>query len=836
MDNTTLPTGAGGDTIRTLDKTGTGAPKTEVVALDLGGGDGRSEFIASAPLPVALADVPPDDDGTPTLSLSSATMDQLEILFRQLIAAPYPVTAAEAALGFNSSNLNRSYPSGNVLRYGADPTGNANSAIAIQNAINANVGGQVTIPAGTYSLGSAAVGLTFPTKASGGIRVTGAARNGTILNYNGTGVAIDAFTNGAQNWVIEHLSINISQDAASGIKSGNNSQHQEINDVALFGPQTLTATGAGLLLDAGTPGAFSGNLVAYLFYAEGFKYGVQCIGHSLGLNTWTTMAFHHCYLIGRHAGIVSGSRGIWFDALTNGVGSSFISGTIESFDTALWVDPGGAGLFLSSDIEGNNNQYGGGTVAGTLGNTFAGWIKQTAAVGSSYEQSVNSSANRWYQRQHSLGFLDTETHYAQRHTIYDESAADAQWAIYRGTEAQSFISGTANPTKKFAVNMAVGSSSSNFHHYIYLNGNTIHWDIASPQSVGSGTWAVGDICYNAAPGTSPSEGWVCTVAGTPGTWVPMADQLHGPATVTQPTSGAVALTVNGYLLGSTFAGLTVNTGPLYCSNAANPCIALGSNGTNFGLIQPDSADVWSIATGTNFGALGTAILQWTKAGAVSIKQPSGTNAALTLPAGGTTTQPLQWTSGTNLTTAVAGASEFDGTCLYFSPAASSRAVSPSEYIEVISSAYTLTSQTAAQKLLNATTNGAVTLPVGTYEFECSFSLSSLNTGTSSVFGFALGGAATFTQMWQAMARSGTATTATTLQHTFNTAANVALVSSNTTGLGYAFIKGIIRVTVAGTVIPQVSLNTAAAAVVGTNSYFRAWSVGNGTVTNVGNWS
>lgn len=86
-DNTQLPPGTGGDTIRTLDKTGTGLPKTEVVALDLGGGDGRGENILTFPIPTALADVPQDDDGGPVVTLSQTSIDALEVLFRQLIAA-----------------------------------------------------------------------------------------------------------------------------------------------------------------------------------------------------------------------------------------------------------------------------------------------------------------------------------------------------------------------------------------------------------------------------------------------------------------------------------------------------------------------------------------------------------------------------------------------------------------------------------------------------------------------------------------------------------------------------------------------------------------------------
>jgi len=34
----------------------------------------------------------------------------------------------------------------------------------------------------------------------------------------------------------------------------------------------------------------------------------------------------------------------------------------------------------------------------------------------------------------------------------------------------------------------------------------------------TGTWRVGDIVYNSAPASAGYVGFVCTVAGTPGTW------------------------------------------------------------------------------------------------------------------------------------------------------------------------------------------------------------------------------------------------------------------------------------------------------------------------------
>lgn len=162
-----------------------------------------------------------------------------------------------------------------------------------------------------------------------------------------------------------------------------------------------------------------------------------------------------------------------------------------------------------------------------------------------------------------------------------------------------------------------------------------------------------------------------------------------------------------------------------------------------------------------------------------------------------------------------------------------------ESIIELNTAYTLTSQTAAQKLFNASTNGAITLPVGTYQFECFFSLSSMSASSGS-FGFALGGTATFTQQWWSLAQKPTSVTASVNSFsTFNTAANTNIATANTNTVGYAFIKGILNVTVAGTVIPQVSLGVAAAAVVGVGSNFKVvpLSASNST-TNItlGAWS
>ena len=221
----------------------------------------------------------------------------------------------------------------------------------------------------------------------------------------------------------------------------------------------------------------------------------------------------------------------------------------------------------------------------------------------------------------------------------------------------------------------------------------------------------------------------------------------------------------------------------------------------------------------------------------TLASPS-TTGTLSLAAGTATTSPLKFVAGVNLSTATAGATEYDGAVFYGTTAASSRGIWPIEHFMVLTSANTLSSQTAAQPIFDGgggTTNGALTLPIGTYFFECAFSLTSLSSSSGS-FGFAFGGTATISQSWRSSAAKPTAlATATAMEQTFSTTANATIVTANTSTTGMAYINGVLRVTVAGTVVPQVSLGVAAAAVVGLDSYFRAYQVGNSSVAYVGNW-
>ena len=209
-----------------------------------------------------------------------------------------------------------------------------------------------------------------------------------------------------------------------------------------------------------------------------------------------------------------------------------------------------------------------------------------------------------------------------------------------------------------------------------------------------------------------------------------------------------------------------------------------------------------------------------------------------LAAGTTVIFPLLFSSGTNLTTATAGAWEYDGNVFYSSVAASERGVVPSEQFIINNNAtYTLTSTTAAQALFSAGA-GTITLAAGLYEFECFFALGSMS-GSSGSFGFVLGGTATATARWVADASMPSATnnTPTAGYQTFSTlAGTTALTANSTNGNGVAMIKGLIRISSAGTIIPQVSLTVAAAAVVQLDAFFKVSPLGAAAVGSVGNWS
>lgn len=154
--------------------------------------------------------------------------------------------------------------------------------------------------------------------------------------------------------------------------------------------------------------------------------------------------------------------------------------------------------------------------------------------------------------------------------------------------------------------------------------------------------------------------------------------------------------------------------------------------------------------------------------------------------------------------------------------------------------YTLTSTTNAQKLFNWSANGALTLATGRYSFEMGLYLTTMSAtagnGKVSLLG---AGTATFGDVLQfangidndVPLNTGNADYGMAVTEAFPAASVV--VSRTGTGLG-AQILGMFEISAAGTIIPSISLVTAAAAVVKTGSYFRCERMGAASIQ--GSWA
>jgi hypothetical protein len=160
---------------------------------------------------------------------------------------------------------------------------------------------------------------------------------------------------------------------------------------------------------------------------------------------------------------------------------------------------------------------------------------------------------------------------------------------------------------------------------------------------------------------------------------------------------------------------------------------------------------------------------------------------------------------------------------------------------VLQANYTLTSITTAQKLFNWSTNGALSLAAGTYRFSCSLLITSMSTTSGSAkFDLKGAGSAVFGKMtMQDFGSRGTVAVGgtTALSGTASDVpASAGSLTSNATSTALrASIHGTFEITTAGTIIPSIALDVAAAAVVNSGSYFECIYLGPAAALG-GSWS
>lgn len=150
---------------------------------------------------------------------------------------------------------------------------------------------------------------------------------------------------------------------------------------------------------------------------------------------------------------------------------------------------------------------------------------------------------------------------------------------------------------------------------------------------------------------------------------------------------------------------------------------------------------------------------------------------------------------------------------------------------------TFTSNTSSQALFTTPTNGRMTLPTGVYKFEALLSLSGMS-GTSGNALISMIGAGTATigkWLWDVMGIDGaTATAAARNGQTIVTAASGAAIVTATTATAMQLrVTGTFEVTVAGTLIPSMTMLTASASVLAIGSYVIVERMGATGITSQG---
>lgn len=228
---------------------------------------------------------------------------------------------------------------------------------------------------------------------------------------------------------------------------------------------------------------------------------------------------------------------------------------------------------------------------------------------------------------------------------------------------------------------------------------------------------------------------------------------------------------------------------------------------------------------------------------VSFRAASGNVVVTPVPAGNSTVAPLQFTSGTNLSTAAAGSMEYDGNTLLFTPTGTQRGVVPGQQYFRLNSNLVGLNVNTAQNILGV----GVTLSSNTvYAFEAVYGITKAAGATSHSVSLLFGGTATLNNIVYSMTRFGggayTTVSATNTVMTLFQTASASSIADGVTSVPVFFsvvLKGTLSVNSGGTFIPQYILSAAPGGAYTTSagSYFSIYPIGAaGSNTSVGTWA
>ncbi len=391
-------------------------------------------------------------------------------------------------------------------------------------------------------------------------------------------------------------------------------------------------------------------------------------------------------------------------------------------------------------------------------------------------------------------------------------------AVTEGIVVQgaSTINDTLAVTSTLTVSGGVAASGANANDFSGGSGTFL-------TSTGANTLS-GAVTVNAA--TTPS---ITTAAGKTNT---------GFLTISGKTSGGFKITTadaTGQTVTATLAAQTVGAAALTIpdfASVADEFVFKTKSVTlaNKTLTAPVINGATTAVAANNFDF---------STGTGTFKTPTGINTIggeLDLVAGGLTTAPIKFATGTNMTTATAGVLEYDGSIFYATPLATVRSLLTAKQFSIVPAGDFNLQTTLGVQSAFPTTGDVWTLAATTsYFFEGVYYITHTTTTCTVALAFPTGGSITsIGYKVSSVINAADGAPAAPVSTWVDQIASTVVTATSTVGWMIEF-KGILRMNGGGTITPQInfSANTTVP-VMKANSYITFTPFGTNTAAILGN--
>lgn len=202
-------------------------------------------------------------------------------------------------------------------------------------------------------------------------------------------------------------------------------------------------------------------------------------------------------------------------------------------------------------------------------------------------------------------------------------------------------------------NLTLVSTSHATKGKVYLNGSSSYVDGTGRINVGNATFAGSDFVLALGSSNPSTQAQFTSSNGTAyfANYLGNAFMQGAAGCGVQLYAGDGSIVVDCQAASVRLYRPLILTS-LYCyvNNNGKPGFILNSAGSNYGFVQNDAADVWSLATGTTLTSAGSPVIQWTKAGQVTLTPLTASTRGLIVKGTASQSAPLVVLQGKSSTT------------------------------------------------------------------------------------------------------------------------------------------------------------------------------------------